>query len=36
MDIKIVEPHPTASAKEKRTFECGECGLPRTYMVKIK
>jgi hypothetical protein len=24
MDIKLVEPHPTVSEKEKHTFECRE------------
>jgi hypothetical protein len=33
MDIKLVEPHPTVSEKEKHTFECKECGLPRTYLI---
>jgi predicted RNA-binding Zn-ribbon protein involved in translation (DUF1610 family) len=32
--IKSIEPHP-ASEAEKRTFECRECGLPRTYTVKL-
>lgn len=35
MDIKFVEPHLTASKKEKHTFECGECGLQRTFMMKL-
>ena len=35
MDIKLVEPHPMLSKKEKRTFECKECGLPRTYIMKL-
>jgi len=35
MDIKLVEPHPTVSKKEKHTFECKECGLPRTYIMKL-
>jgi len=33
--IKLVEPHPTLSAKEKHTFECRECGLPRTYVLEL-
>jgi hypothetical protein len=35
MDIKLVEPHPAAPKKEKHTFECKECGLPRTYAIKL-
>jgi hypothetical protein len=35
MDIKLVEPHPTALNKEKHTFECRECGLPRTYTIRL-
>jgi predicted RNA-binding Zn-ribbon protein involved in translation (DUF1610 family) len=35
MDIKLVEPHPTVSKKEKHTFECRDCGLPRTYIIKL-
>jgi predicted RNA-binding Zn-ribbon protein involved in translation (DUF1610 family) len=33
--IKSIEPHPV-SAEEKRTFECRECGLPRTYTLALK
>jgi hypothetical protein len=36
MDIKLVEPHPTVSNKEKHTFECRECGLPTTYTLDLK
>jgi hypothetical protein len=32
--IKSVEPHPV-SEKESHTFECRECGLPRTYTMKL-
>jgi predicted RNA-binding Zn-ribbon protein involved in translation (DUF1610 family) len=32
--IKSIVPHP-ASEKEDRTFECRECGLPRTYTVEL-
>jgi predicted RNA-binding Zn-ribbon protein involved in translation (DUF1610 family) len=35
MGIKLVEPHPTVFDKEKHTFECGECGLPRTYTMTL-
>jgi predicted RNA-binding Zn-ribbon protein involved in translation (DUF1610 family) len=35
MDIKLVEPHPTVFNKEKHTFECRECGLPRTYTIRL-
>jgi len=35
MDIKSVEPHPTTPKKEKHTFECRECGLPRTYVLSL-
>jgi hypothetical protein len=35
MDIKLVEPHPTVSKREKHTFECKECGLPRTYIINL-
>jgi predicted RNA-binding Zn-ribbon protein involved in translation (DUF1610 family) len=31
--LKAIEPHPVAQT-EVRTFECRECGLPRTYVVK--
>jgi uncharacterized Zn finger protein len=34
-DIKLVEPHPTDFEKEKHTFECKECGLPRTYIMQL-
>jgi predicted RNA-binding Zn-ribbon protein involved in translation (DUF1610 family) len=34
MRIKLVEPHPV-SEKETHTFECRECGLPRTYTMKF-
>jgi predicted RNA-binding Zn-ribbon protein involved in translation (DUF1610 family) len=34
MHIKSVEPHPV-SEKENHTFECRECGLPRTYTMKL-
>jgi predicted RNA-binding Zn-ribbon protein involved in translation (DUF1610 family) len=34
MHIKLVEPHPV-SEKENHTFECRECGLPRTYTLKL-
>jgi hypothetical protein len=30
----LVEPHPV-SEKENHTFECRECGLPRTYTLKL-
>ena len=33
--IKLVEPHPTVSEKEKHVFECGECGLPRAYIMQL-
>jgi predicted RNA-binding Zn-ribbon protein involved in translation (DUF1610 family) len=33
--IRLVEPHPTLSNKEKRTFECEECGLPSTYLMTL-
>jgi predicted RNA-binding Zn-ribbon protein involved in translation (DUF1610 family) len=32
--IKSIEPH-SASDMERRTFECRECGLPRTYTVTL-
>jgi predicted RNA-binding Zn-ribbon protein involved in translation (DUF1610 family) len=32
--IKSIVPHP-ASEKEDRTFECQECGLPRTYTIEL-
>lgn len=32
--IKLIEPHP-AAPQENRTFECSECGLPRTYTVEL-
>jgi predicted RNA-binding Zn-ribbon protein involved in translation (DUF1610 family) len=32
--IKSIVPHP-ASEKEDRTFECEECGLPRTYTIEL-
>jgi predicted RNA-binding Zn-ribbon protein involved in translation (DUF1610 family) len=32
--IKSIVPHP-ASEKEDRTFECQECGLPRTYTMEL-
>jgi predicted RNA-binding Zn-ribbon protein involved in translation (DUF1610 family) len=35
MDIKLVEPHPTVFKKEKHTFACRECGLPKTYVLKL-
>ena len=35
MDIKWIEPHPATCEKENHVFECGECGLPRTYAVKL-
>jgi hypothetical protein len=35
MDIKLVEPHLTVFHKEKHTFECRECGLPRTYTIRL-
>ena len=35
MDIKLVEPHPMLSKEEQRTFECKECGLPRTYLMTL-
>jgi len=28
-----IEPHPVIPQTENRTFECRECGLPRTYIV---
>ena len=33
--IRLVEPHPTLLNKEKRTFECQECGLPTTYLMTL-
>ena len=35
MYIKLVVPDPTFSTKEKHTFECGECGLVRTFTMKL-
>src|ERR1700674_2973466 len=35
MHIKLVEPHPTDCEIEKHTFECNECGLPRTYIMQL-
>jgi predicted RNA-binding Zn-ribbon protein involved in translation (DUF1610 family) len=32
--IELIEPHPV-SDQERRTFECQECGLPRTYTVTL-
>jgi predicted RNA-binding Zn-ribbon protein involved in translation (DUF1610 family) len=32
--IKSIVPHLDAE-KEDRTFECEECGLPRTYTVEL-
>jgi uncharacterized Zn finger protein len=34
MRIKLVVPHPATLTKEKHTFECGECGLVRAFMMK--
>jgi predicted RNA-binding Zn-ribbon protein involved in translation (DUF1610 family) len=34
MHIKSIEPHPV-SEKENHTFQCQECGLPRTYTIKL-
>jgi hypothetical protein len=34
-DTKLVEPHPMVFNKEKHTFECRECGLPRTYTIRL-
>jgi hypothetical protein len=34
-EIKLVEPHPTCTKKEHRTFECQECGLPRRYVMTL-
>jgi predicted RNA-binding Zn-ribbon protein involved in translation (DUF1610 family) len=34
MVIRLVEPHPVVFNKEKHTFECKECGLPRAYIIK--
>lgn len=31
--LKIVQPDPNRAHREWRTFECEECGLPRTYVV---
>jgi hypothetical protein len=33
--LKIVEPDPRRHGGELRTFECEECGLPRTYYVPL-
>jgi predicted RNA-binding Zn-ribbon protein involved in translation (DUF1610 family) len=35
MKIKSVEPHPKVSKKENHTFQCSECGFPRTYVMKL-
>ncbi len=35
MDIKWIEPHPAACEEENHAFECRECGLPRTYTLKL-
>jgi hypothetical protein len=32
--IKLVEPHPVLEM-ERRTFECQECGLKRTYALRL-
>jgi predicted RNA-binding Zn-ribbon protein involved in translation (DUF1610 family) len=32
--IKSIVPH-ARSEKEDRTFECRECGLPRTYTIEL-
>jgi predicted RNA-binding Zn-ribbon protein involved in translation (DUF1610 family) len=32
--IKSIVPHPELE-KEDRTFECQECGLPRTYTMEV-
>jgi predicted RNA-binding Zn-ribbon protein involved in translation (DUF1610 family) len=32
--IKSIVPRP-GSEKEDRTFECEECGLPRTYTMEV-
>jgi len=32
--IKLVEPDPVSDA-ERHTFQCEECGLRRTYTVKL-
>jgi predicted RNA-binding Zn-ribbon protein involved in translation (DUF1610 family) len=32
--IKSIVPHPVRET-EHRTFECRECGLPRTYTVDL-
>ena len=32
--IKLVEPDPV-SDEERHTFQCEECGLRRTYTVKL-
>jgi hypothetical protein len=34
MRIKLVTPHPATLTKEKHTFECGECGLVRSFMLE--
>jgi predicted RNA-binding Zn-ribbon protein involved in translation (DUF1610 family) len=33
--IKSIEPHPVLFERENHTFECRECGLPRTYTMKL-
>jgi predicted RNA-binding Zn-ribbon protein involved in translation (DUF1610 family) len=32
--IKRIEPDPMA-CKENNTFQCEECGLPRTYSIAV-
>jgi hypothetical protein len=31
--LQLVQPDPNREGGEWRTFECEECGLPRTYAV---
>jgi hypothetical protein len=31
--LKVLQAHPRFRECEWRTFECDECGLPRTYAV---
>jgi predicted RNA-binding Zn-ribbon protein involved in translation (DUF1610 family) len=33
--LKSIVPRPE-SEREDRTFECRECGLPRTYTIQLK
>ena len=35
MYIKLVVPDPAIITKERHTFDCGECGLVRSFTIKL-